>query len=68
MTLDSSFCVSALERALNRAQPVIFNSAQGAQFTSLAFTKRCEPMGFSSAWMDVVASSITFLWNGYGAV
>jgi putative transposase len=40
ITLDSSFCVSALERALIRAQPAIFNSDQGAQFTSLAFTER----------------------------
>ena len=39
VTLDSSFCISALERALIRAQPAIFNSDQGAQFTSLAFTK-----------------------------
>jgi putative transposase len=39
VTLDSSFCISALERALIRAQPEIFNSDQGAQFTSLAFTK-----------------------------
>jgi putative transposase len=38
VTVDSSFCVSALERALIRAQPAIFNSDQGAQFTSLAFT------------------------------
>ena len=39
MTLDRGFCGSALERALIRGQPEIFNSAQGAQFTSLAFTK-----------------------------
>jgi putative transposase len=39
VTLDSSVCVSALERALIRAQPAIFNSDQGAQFTSLAFTE-----------------------------
>jgi putative transposase len=39
VTFDSSFCVSALERALIRAQPEIFNSDQGVQFTSLAFTK-----------------------------
>ena len=39
VTLDSSFCLSALERALIRVQPEIFNSDQGAQFTSLAFTK-----------------------------
>jgi putative transposase len=39
VTLDSHCCVSALERALLRTQPDIFNSAQGAQFTSLAFTE-----------------------------
>jgi putative transposase len=39
VTLDSSFCISALERAWIRAQPEIFNSDQGAQFTSLAFTR-----------------------------
>lgn len=38
VTLDSSFCVAALERALAGAQPEIFNSDQGAQFTSQAFT------------------------------
>ena len=40
-TLDASFCVSALERALslNSANgPEIFNSDQGSQFTSAAFT------------------------------
>jgi putative transposase len=40
VTLDSDFCVSALERALICAQPEIFNSDQGAQFTSVAFTER----------------------------
>jgi putative transposase len=39
-TLESSFCVAALERALLVAQPEIFNSDQGAQFTSLSFTER----------------------------
>jgi putative transposase len=40
VTLDSAFCVSALERALERGQPEIFNTDQGAQFTSAAFTQR----------------------------
>jgi putative transposase len=40
VTLDSDFCVSALERALERGQPEVFNTDQGAQFTSLAFTAR----------------------------
>jgi putative transposase len=40
VTLDSAFCESALERALLLGQPEIFNSDQGAQFTSAAFTNR----------------------------
>ena len=39
-TLDSAFCVTALERALARARPTIFNTDQGSQFTSLEFTGR----------------------------
>lgn len=38
-TLDSLFCVAALERALSQGmQPEIFNTDQGSQFTSEAFT------------------------------
>jgi putative transposase len=40
VTLDSSFCLSALERALQVTQPAIFNTDQGCQFTSQAFTSR----------------------------
>jgi putative transposase len=39
-TLDSDFCVAALEVALARRRPEIFNTDQGAQFTSQAFTGR----------------------------
>ena len=39
-TLDSSFCVDALEEALAHfGQPEIFNTDQGAQFTADVFTK-----------------------------
>jgi putative transposase len=37
-TMETDFCVSALERALVQGQPEIFNTDQGAQFTSQAFT------------------------------
>lgn len=38
-TLDSDFCVEALEEALERhGAPEIFNTDQGSQFTSEAFT------------------------------
>ena len=38
-SIDSSFCVSALEQALRRGKPAIFNTDQGSQFTSADFTK-----------------------------
>jgi putative transposase len=38
-TMDVSFCLSALEEALARfGKPDIFNTDQGSQFTSAAFT------------------------------
>jgi len=36
-TLEKEFCVSALDRALGIAQPQIFNTDQGPQFTSPSF-------------------------------
>ncbi len=44
-TLESSFCVSALDRALLGAEPEVFNSDQGSQFTSLIFTERLKARG-----------------------
>ena len=37
-TLDADFCVVALEEALGRGTPDIFNTDQGSQFTDEAFT------------------------------
>jgi putative transposase len=37
-TMDLDFCLEALEAALNKATPEIFNSDQGSQFTSPKFT------------------------------
>jgi putative transposase len=39
-TMDVAFCLTALEQALAQGRPEIFNTDQGAQFTSLAFTMR----------------------------
>ncbi len=46
-TLDEAFCVEALDRALRAAPaaPEIFNSDQGCQFTSDAFTGRLKAEG-----------------------
>jgi putative transposase len=39
ITMEAAFCVEALEEALARyGRPEIFNTDQGSQFTSLAFT------------------------------
>lgn len=38
ITLEKEFCVRALEEALERGRPEIFNSDQGSQFTSYEFT------------------------------
>ncbi len=42
LTMEIDFCLEALDRALRRGQPEIFNSDQGAQFTSEKFTGRLE--------------------------
>ena len=39
-TMDSQLCIEALEAALGYGTPQIFNTDQGAQFTSVAFTER----------------------------
>jgi putative transposase len=41
-TLDALFCIDALERALQKGQPEIFNTDQGSQFTSEGFTSILE--------------------------
>jgi putative transposase len=47
-TLDSSFCVDALEEALERfGPPAIFNTDQGAQFTADGFTKPLRDRGIA---------------------
>jgi putative transposase len=39
-SLEVGFCLEVLEAALARGRPEIFNSDQGSQFTSPAFTGR----------------------------
>jgi putative transposase len=40
VSLDVEFCLEALDAALRQNRPTIFNSDQGSQFTSDAFTSR----------------------------
>jgi putative transposase len=44
-TLEVDFCVETLEEALNKGKPEIFNTDQGSQFTSEAFTGRLLAQG-----------------------
>ena len=46
-TLDTGFCLEALEMALAGTRAQIFNSDQGAQFTSKDFTQRLKEAGVS---------------------
>jgi putative transposase len=49
-TLDMGFCLRALESALHYGQPAIFNTDQGAQFTSQVFTGQLEQAGIQVSW------------------
>ena len=50
--MDVGFCLEALEHALEVARPEIFNTDQGAQFTSNDFTGRLVAAGIliSNQW------------------
>ncbi len=59
ISMDVSFCIEALEEAFARhGQPEIFNSDQGSQFTSEAFTDELKERGIAismdgrGAWRD----------------
>ena len=45
VTMESEFCISALDRALRTGQPEIFNSDQGSQFTSIDFIRPLKDLG-----------------------
>jgi putative transposase len=49
-TLDTRFCLEALETALRHGQPRIFNTDQGVQFTSAVYTSRLEQAGIQISW------------------
>ena len=59
-TLDVEFCLEALEEALSRGCPEVFNTDQGVQFTSPSFTGRLEAarakvsMDGKGRWLDNV--------------
>ena len=69
ISMEADFCVEALEEALARfGKPEIFNTDQGSQFTSQAFTgvlmreKIAISMDGRGAWRDNVI--VERLWRG----
>ena len=44
-TMDTGFCLDALEESFDVGRPDVFNTDQGSQFTSPQFTKRVEAAG-----------------------
>lgn len=61
ISMETSFCIDAVEDALHRyAKPEIFNTDQGSQFTSLAFTDLLKDNGIAismdgqGCWRDNV--------------
>lgn len=67
-TLDTDFCVAALEEALAKyGKPAIFNTDQGCQFTSFEFTQMLKDAGVKISmdskgrWMDNIM--IERLWR-----
>src|SRR5262249_22106171 len=59
-TLDGSFCLEMLDEALSRGRPEVFNTDQGVQFTSAAWTRALEAAGVCASrdgggrWIDSV--------------
>jgi putative transposase len=59
-SLDADFCVAALEAALRRGRPEVFNTDQGAQYTAVGFVSRVEAAGAKMSmdgrgrWLDNV--------------
>jgi hypothetical protein len=61
-SMEATFCVAALEMALESGTPGIFNTDQGSQFTSEDFRMRKSV----SAWMDEDESPTTSSSRGCG--
>jgi putative transposase len=59
-SLDADFCVAALDQALTRGRPEVFNTDQGSQYTAAAFVARVEASGAKMSmdgrgrWLDNV--------------
>ena len=50
ITLETAFCLEALDQAFEEARPEIFNNDQGSQFTSSEFTNRLKAADVRISW------------------
>jgi putative transposase len=67
ITMDADFCIYVVEEAMARyGRPEIFNTDQGSQFTSTAFTGLLITNGSRSAWMARVPGATTSSSSGSG--
>ena len=60
-SLDGIFCREVLQDALRKATPDIFNTDQGAQYTSIEFTKILEEAGIKIS-MDSRGRALDNVW------
>ena len=66
-TLDTDFCVAALEEALSKRRSEYFNTDQGSQFTSEAVTGLRNRRVTGSAWTAMDAAWTISSWSASGA-
>jgi putative transposase len=66
-SLEGAFCVEALEDALRRGRPEIFNTDQGVQYTASSFTGRLTAAGIAIS-MDGRERSTMCSSSGCGGV
>jgi putative transposase len=66
-TLDGHFCIQALQQALQRSQPEIFNTDQGLNSRRWPLLVSWKRSTFGSVWMVGGEPWITFLLSGCGA-
>ena len=59
--------MDALEEALSKGKPEVFNTDQGSQFTSEAFTGSLSSMGSESAWTGRADIQTIYSLKGCGA-
>jgi putative transposase len=65
-TLDGWSCLEMLDEALGHGRPDVFNTDQGVQFTTEAFTGRLESAGVAVSISVVVGQWTTCLSNVFG--